>query len=219
MKKKGKVRFGVGVSLAFLLLISVQAHENAWNEMEAGKCVALTYDDGPCAVYTEALLQVLEKEEVSATFFVMGKQAEAYPDLVKKIQAGGHLLGNHTYSHCNLCEVSGAKAQEEIQKTNELLYRICGEYPVYFRPPFGCDKEELVRGMNMYQVFWDVDPKDWQVQNTSSVVNQVLKQVQDGDIILMHDQYQTTVEATKILIPKLREIGYRFVTVEQMVCP
>lgn len=219
MKKQEKVRLGLGVSLAFFLLFSMQNQEKAWKKTEDMKCVALTYDDGPCAIYTEALLQVLEKEGVSATFFVMGKQAETYPGLVKKIHDGGHLLGNHTFSHCNVCEISCAEAEEEIKKTNELLYRICGEYPVFFRPPFGCNKEEMICNLQMYQVFWDVDPKDWQVQNTASVVNHVLKQVQDGDIILMHDQYQTTVEATEILIPKLRERGFCFVTVEQLVFP
>lgn len=245
LMKKEKARLFFGVSLAFVVLLILPyvkpeidgSLRRKW-EIEAAadsgriqdtilnnsnsesiKYVALTYDDGPNPVYTEELLQVLEEEKVRASFFMMGKQVENYPQVVKKVADAGHLIGNHTYSHINVCQLSEAQVREEIQKTNELIYDSCGQMPEWFRPPFGCNREKLISQMDMYQIFWNVDPLDWSVQNTGTIVNHVLKYVSDGDIILMHDAYPTTVEATKILIPKLREMGYTFVTVDEMIQP
>lgn len=245
MMKKEKARLFLGASLAFVVLLAlpyvtvgsdkgmvdkindticshmdhVKKTSFNTNDVENMKWVALTYDDGPNPVYTEELLEVLEKEKVHASFFMMGKQVENYPKIVKKVAAAGHLIGNHTYSHVNVCQLSEPEVREEIQKTNELIYDCCGHMPEWFRPPFGCDREKLISQMDMYQVFWNVDPLDWSVQNTGTIVNHVLKYVSDGDIILMHDAYPTTVEATKILIPKLQEMGYTFVTVDEMIQP
>ncbi|MDD6194290.1 MAG: polysaccharide deacetylase family protein [Lachnospiraceae bacterium] len=231
LRKKEKARLFLGASLAFVVLLSLSFVTIHWDEgymvsvSPAGsdeeniKYVALTYDDGPNPVYTEKLLQVLEEEHVQASFFMMGKQVENYPQVVKQVATKGHLIGNHTYSHVNVCQLSEERVKEEVQKTNELIYECCGQTPEWFRPPFGCNREKLISGMHMYQVFWNVDPLDWSVQNTGTIVNHVLKYVKDGDIILMHDAYPTTVEATKILIPKLREMGYTFVTVDEMIQP
>ena len=231
LRKKEKARLFLGASLAFVVLLTlpyVTTHLDedtivsvspAGSDDENIKYVALTYDDGPNPVYTEKLLQVLEEAHVQASFFMMGKQVENYPQVVKQVAAKGHLIGNHTYSHVNVCQLSEGQVKEEIQKTNELIYECCGRTPEWFRPPFGCNREKLISEMHMYQVFWNVDPLDWSVQNTGTIVNHVLKYVKDGDIILMHDAYPTTVEATKILIPKLQEMGYTFVTVDEMIQP
>ena len=218
MNNKIKAGLGLLVGLAFLLLFSVR-EERIVSGQNQCKYVALTYDDGPNPIYTEDLLEVLEKEQVKASFFLMGKQVEAYPTVVKKIAQQGHLLGNHTYSHINVCETSLEQGLEEINRTSELIFENCGVKPEYFRPPFGCNRESLARKAGMFQVFWDVDPKDWEVQNTDSVVNHVLKHIEDDDIILMHDEYKTTVEATKILIPELKKMGYVFVTVDELMQP
>lgn len=245
LMKKEKARLGLGVSLAFVVLLvlpyvkleidgslrekwgmaatvdSGRIQNTIHNNSNGDKIryVALSYDDGPNPIYTEQLLEVLEKENVRASFFMMGKQVEAYPKLVKKVAEGGHLIGNHTYSHVNVCQLPETRVKEEIQKTNELIFDACGQSPEWFRPPFGCNREKLIATLDMYQIFWNVDPLDWSVQNTGTIVNHVLKYVSDGDIILMHDAYPTTVEATKILIPKLRAMGYSFVTVDEMIQP
>ena len=219
LKITDKARLGLGVSLAFVILFSVPyTSTKSENEQEA-RYVALTYDDGPNPFYTEKILAVLEEENVHATFFLLGKNVEKYPELVKQIYDGGHMVGNHTYSHLNVSQASEEEVREEVTRTNELIYKSCGAYPEAFRPPFGCDRSKLAEDLHMLQVFWNVDPRDWAVQNTSAVVNHVLKRVQDGDIILMHDAYGSTVEATKRLIPKLREMGYEFVTVQEMLEP
>ena len=218
MNKKIKAGLGLFVGLAFFILFAVG---NAGTVLGENQCkyVALTYDDGPNPIYTEKLLDILEKEQVKASFFLMGKQVKTYPEVVKKMAEQGHLLGNHTYSHINVCEVSMEQALEEINHTSELIYRASGIRPEYFRPPFGCDRNCLAKQAGMFQVFWDVDPKDWEVQNTDNIVNHVLKHVEDDAIILMHDEYQTTVDATKILIPRLKKMGYVFVTVDELIQP
>ena len=218
MNNKIKAGLGLLVGLAFLLLFSVREERLVSGENQC-KYVALTYDDGPNPIYTEELLEVLEKEQVKASFFLMGKQVEAYPQVVKKMAEQGHLLGNHTYSHINVCKTSLEQALEEINHTSELICENSGVKPEYFRPPFGCNRESLAKKAGMFQVFWDVDPKDWEVQNTDCVVNHVLKHIEDDDIILMHDEYKTTVEATKILIPELKKRGYIFVTVDELMQP
>ena len=231
LRKKEKARLFLRMSLAFAVLmvfpyVTTPLDEDAitsvgmvGKEKDDMKYVALTYDDGPNPVYTEKLLQVLEEEQIHASFFMMGKQVENYPQVVKQVADKGHLIGNHTYSHVNVCQLPEEQVKEEIQKTNEVIYKSCGQSPEWFRPPFGCNREKLISEMHMYQVFWNVDPLDWSVQNTGTIVNHVLKYVEDGDIILMHDAYSTTVEATKILIPKLREMGYAFVTVDELIQP
>ena len=232
LRRSERARLFLGASLAFTILMVlpyVTDNSNVGGNFnletmthsyeENVKYVALTYDDGPNPIYTKELLQILEEENVHASFFMMGRQVENYPQVVKEVADKGHLIGNHTYSHVNVCQLSEERVKEEIQKTNELIYKSCGQSPEWFRPPFGCNREKLISGMQMYQVFWNVDPLDWSVQNTGTIVNHVLKYVEDGDIILMHDAYPTTIEATKILIPKLREMGYDFVTVDEMIQP
>lgn len=219
MKKTDIARLGFGISLAIIVLFSIPNMRATSGDEQNVKYVALTYDDGPNAYYTEKLLKVLDKEQVHATFFLLGKNVEQNPDLVKKIYEGGHMVGNHTYSHINVCNVTEDEIKQEVSMTNKLIYQSCGAYPEVFRPPFGCDCSKLMDELQMLQVFWSVDPRDWSVKNSNAIVNHILKRVKDRDVILMHDAYGTTVEATRILIPKLREMGYEFVTVQEILEP
>lgn len=167
---------------------------DACNEQEKEKKkIALTFDDGPHPLYTQEILAVLSE--------------------------AGHLIGNHTYSHTNVCEVSEAEMLTEIGKTNDLLENLTGVRPQFFRPPYGCKNESLEQRTGMFWVFWHVDTLDWQSQNTERIYAEVVKNVKENDIILMHDAYPTTVEAVRQLIPVLREMGYTFVTVDQLVEP
>lgn len=183
------------------------------------KAIALTFDDGPHPVYTEEILDVLDQAGVKASFFMMGKEAELYPDVVKKVDDAGHLIGNHTYTHANVCQISEAETLDEITKTNDILEDLTGKRPQFFRPPFGCKNEALEKQTGMFWIFWDVDTLDWSCQNAGQVYRQVVKNVGENDIILMHDAYPSTVEAVKNLIPALREMGYTFVTVDRLVEP
>lgn len=179
--------------------------------------VALTFDDGPSSKYTPLLLEGLKERGVQASFFLMGKNIEGNEALVRQMQEEGHVIGNHTYNHVQLNRVSEQKAKEEIEKTSNEIYEVTGVYPSYIRPPFGAWKKNLELSVTMLPVFWDIDTLDWKTQNVDSVLEIVQSQVEDGDIILMHDGYQSSVDAALKIVDILTEEGYDFVTVDQLV--
>lgn len=181
------------------------------------KKVALTFDDGPDPDYTEMLLDGLKKRNVKATFFLLGKQAESYPDIVKRMYKEGHMIGNHSYDHVNLANLSKTDAKKQIQKTNEVIYRITGEYPQYIRPPFGNEPVDSECAKNMITVLWNVDPLDWCCGSSSAVLEKVVKAVEEDDIILLHDASKSSVEAAFGIIDTLKEQGYEFVTVDELI--
>lgn len=181
------------------------------------KMVALTFDDGPDPEYTESLLDGLKKRDVKATFFLLGKQAELYPDIVKRMHDEGHLIGNHSYDHVNLATLSATDAENQITKTNDLIYEITGEYPQYLRPPFGNEPQSSGCAADMITVLWDVDPLDWCCSSSGNVVQKVLKSVKENDIILLHDASKSSVEAALMIVDELTEKGYEFVTVDELL--
>lgn len=181
------------------------------------KKVALTFDDGPNAKYTEKLLDGLKERGVHATFFLLGKQVENSPGIVKKMQEDGHLIGNHSYEHVNLSGLSDEAAMVQVDKTNEAIYKITGEYPEYMRPPFGCWKSNLDYKATMIEVLWNVDPLDWKTDQADTVVKRVLDEVQENDIILLHDASESSVKAALQIIDILQNKGYVFVTVDEIL--
>lgn len=181
------------------------------------KKIALTFDDGPHEKYTSMLLDGLKERNVSAGFFLMGKNAEAYPDIVKRMKEEGHVIGNHSYSHVQLDAMKEVDACKEITKTNQVIEKITGEMPNYVRPPFGSWSHNLDCITNMIVVLWDVDPLDWKCQNKDLVVKRVVSKVKEGDIILLHDSYQSTVDATFEIIDTLEKEGYEFVTLDEIL--
>ncbi|MDO4339563.1 MAG: polysaccharide deacetylase family protein [Eubacteriales bacterium] len=179
--------------------------------------VALTFDDGPSKKYTPMLLDGLKERGIQASFFLTGKNIEGNEELVKRISEEGHLIGNHTYNHVQLSKLSAAKAKEEIEKTSNEIYELTGVYPLYLRPPFGSWRKDMELCVNMFPVFWTVDTLDWESKNVDSILQIVDNQVEDGSIILMHDGYETSVEAAFQIIDKLSDEGYDFVTVDRML--
>lgn len=178
--------------------------------------IALTFDDGP-SKYTKRLSEGLKKRGAPATFFLLGENIEKYPEAVTKLAKDGHLLGNHSYSHGQLNQMPQKKACGEIARTNNQIFECTGEYPQYVRPPFGEWNDQLDCGVEMIPVFWNLDSLDWKVQNTEKIVRMVTGQVKEGSIILMHDGYETSVEAAFQIVDILQKKGYEFVTAEQMV--
>lgn len=181
------------------------------------KKVALTFDDGPNDSYTETLLEGLEERGVKATFFLLGKEAEENPALVKKIYEGGHLIGNHSYSHVNLSELSYEEALIQINQTNQIIYDITGYYPEYIRPPFGRVKEGLSYNPEMIEVLWNVDARDWETDDIGYVVQKVVADVEENGIILLHDASASSVQAAFAIVDILQEQGYNFVTVDEIL--
>ena len=186
-------------------------------ESEREMRIALTFDDGPHPVYTKMLLDGLAERDVKASFFVVGKNIPGNEDLIARMEEEGHLIGNHTYDHVKICSMSGEDACRQVEKTSALVREITGHDTEFIRPPFGAWNKEMECSFTMIPVLWDVDPLDWTTKNTALVEERILKNVQGGDIILLHDLYQSSVEAALGIIDRLKAQGYEFVTVDQLI--
>lgn len=204
---------GMGQSAA----VQVSENSSIRAEKTITAKVALTFDDGPHPVYTPQLLDGLNERGVHATFFVVGKNILGNEALLKRMETEGHLIGNHTYSHVKLSELDIARVCAEVEKTNALICEVTGKEPEFIRPPFGEWKKAMECSFEMIPVLWDVDPLDWTTKNTALVVERVLKDTKPGDIILLHDYYQSSVDAALEIVDALTERGYKFVTVDELI--
>lgn len=180
------------------------------------KVVALTFDDGPGYKTTMRLLDGLKERNVRATFFTVGVNIEKRKEVLVRMKEDGHLIGNHTYSHVNLDEINEEVALEEIIKTNQLIKEITGEAPKFIRPPYGLWSVQLEEKIDMTPVLWTIDTSDWCNYNVNEVVEYVVSEVENGDIILMHDIYETSVVAALEIVDRLQSNGYVFVTVDEL---
>lgn len=181
------------------------------------KKVAITFDDGPNPEYTERLLDGLKERNVKATFFLIGKEVKEYPEIVKRMYEEGHLIGNHTYEHVNLCEIDYDQVKWQVEQTNDIIYDVTGARPVYIRPPYGCWNKQMEEETGMLEILWSVDPRDWDCNDTGVLINRVLKQVQSDSIILFHDASASSVDAALAVIDILMERGYEFVGADEIL--
>ena len=192
---------------------------------DAKKRIAFTFDDGPDENNTPQILDILKQYNAKGTFFVVGKNAERNPAILQREFKEGHEIGNHTYSHPSLRKISVTNLMNEIEKTNNIVYNATGKRPKLFRPPGGFLTDSIIDSLtaNDYTSVlwsWRQDTKDWNNPSVKSIVNLVMKNLQDGDIILFHDYHKggsPTPDALKILLPKLKEMGYSFVTVSDLI--
>jgi len=191
------------------------------------KLIALTYDDGPNDPHTGRLLDELAKQNVRATFFMIGRYAAEHPELARLVASAGHEIANHTYSHPNLIFRSGAQARQEFAACTRALHDAVGAHTSFFRPPFGGRRPvtlRTARQLGLQTVMWSVSAQDWK-RNAGGIEREVLRIVRGGDVVLMHDgshqrfgfNRSATVAATAALIPQLRDRGYRFVSVGEML--
>lgn len=178
--------------------------------------VALTFDDGPNPEYTGRILKALKDNESHATFFVVGTNAEQYPDTLRAIASSGNEIGNHTYSHANLTDIDSAEVEKEIDKVNRAVKKATGEMATVIRPPYGAYNNAVLEQLQQPVILWDVDTEDWDSRNAQAIVDHIIANIEDGDIILMHDIYDSTAEAVELLIPCLKEMGYQVVSVSEM---
>lgn len=179
--------------------------------------IAITFDDGPSGSCTPELLDGLKERQVKVTFFLIGENAEKYPELVRREFEDGHLIGNHTYHHVEITKVSDLEAKEEIERTNQVIKEIIGEEPEYMRPPFGAWQRDLEEEMSVMPVLWTIDPLDWTTTNIDEIVNKVVTEAGENDIILLHDCYKSSVEAALRIIDLLQAKGFEFVTVDELL--
>lgn len=179
--------------------------------------VALTFDDGPSGRFTRRLLEGLEERDVKATFLLCGYRLETYQKLAQRIHDSGHEIGLHGYSHRDMATLSRRELTEEIEKTRKLLPEGCA--PVFLRPPGGKENrivEQVAKQEGLALLHWSVDPRDWAVHDADTVETAVVSQVQNGDVILLHDLSDSSVDAALAIIDRLQEEGFAFVTVSQL---
>jgi peptidoglycan-N-acetylglucosamine deacetylase len=200
------------------------------------RVVALTFDDGPNPPYTSAILDVLEREHVHATFFVVGRAVAAYPSVVRREVRDGDAIGNHTWSHSHMILMNAAQVRSSLGKTDDAIFRAAGVHTRIMRPPFGA-RDWLVldqaRSLGYTPVMWSVPlAKDWEEPPAQTIADRIFPYVSDGSIIVLHDgnrgivcanQHARTcdrhseIEATQLIIERLRNDGYRFVTVPELL--
>lgn len=177
--------------------------------------VAVTYDDGP-SQYTSQILDTLKKNNARATFFEVGYMVGRYPNAVKRIDEMGCELGNHSYDHANLGTADAAKVQSQLSRMDKEIKKLTGKVPELIRPPYGSIGNNLKNYAKRPLILWSIDTLDWKTRNAESVYQSVMGQVKDGDIILMHDAYLSTANASKRIIPELKKRGYQLVTVSEL---
>ena len=183
------------------------------------RCVALTFDDGP-VVGTNDLLDVLAEKGVRATFFVVGSNAAAQPDLLARMVAEGHVIGNHTEDHPDLTKMDADAVRAEIAQVNDTVEAATGQRPVLVRPPYGATNDtvdQVTAELGMAQILWDVDPEDWKDRDSAIVTQRVLSSTGSGAIVLSHDIHDTTRDAYADIVDGLREQGFSLVTVPQLL--
>lgn len=180
------------------------------------KYVALTFDDGP-SNYTNAIADYLFENDSEATFFIVGSKASLYQKELKYIIDKGHEIGNHTYSHPWLTHLNNNEILDEINKTQQAIIEITGYTPKVFRPSYGDINKDLRKLINLKVVMWNNDSHDWKYKSTKKIASNIIRNIKENDIILMHDTYKRSLEALKIIIPKLKELNYKIVTASELL--
>lgn len=181
------------------------------------KKVALTFDDGPDPDYTSRLLKGLKERNVRVTFFVLGEQAKEYPQLLREMAQDGHRIGCHGYDHTDLRAIPFEEACRQMEDTADVVEKVTGQRPLVMRPPFGWSPQGLEEAVEMAEVLWTVDTKDWSLRDSGRITDETLDQVQDGSIILMHDVFGESVDAALTLADELKKRGFAFVTAEELI--
>lgn len=181
------------------------------------KYVALTFDDGPKRGTTDLLLDGLKERGAAATFFLVGEEIAGNEDLVARMGAEGHQVGNHTWSHIRLEQATPEVIRSEVSRTDEVIGAILGGSGYWLRLPYGLLPENAQELIPVPVMKWSVDPRDWESRNTKKVVDAILGDVKPNSIILLHDIYPTSVEAALQVVDQLQGEGYWFVTVEELL--
>jgi peptidoglycan-N-acetylglucosamine deacetylase len=190
--------------------------------------LALTYDDGPNDPYTQRLLEVLDRHQVKATFFLIGKFVEQRPDIARAVVAAGHAIGNHTWDHPNLIFCSVAELRRQLRQTQHAIFDATGVEAKLFRPPFGGrrpDTLSVARSLGLQPVMWNVTCRDWKAESADEIVSHAERQMRGGDVILLHDgefhqigvDRSRSVEASDRILSRYKGEGYEFVTIPEMM--
>jgi len=195
-----------------------------WAGSVQDKEVALTFDDGPEEEWTPQILDILKQKNVKATFFVIGKQAQKYPEMLRRINADGHVIGDHTFDHINLTTLNVQQVDQEIEQCADLIHEIIGKTPRLVRPPFGfhdATVDNVVYSKDRIIVLWSLDTKDWMGLDAATVKARILPKMQNGFIVLQHNadnpKLGGSVQALPDIIDGLKAQGYTFVTISELL--
>ncbi len=191
-------------------------NENGYVYDKNKKSIAFTFDDGPNRSKTPQIVEALEQNKAHATFFMVGNKMDLGSDIIRNVLDKGNEIGSHSYSHKNLKRQKIADVISGEEKTNEIYHSITGQDLIYTRPPYGAINAEIKSALNTIFITWNLDTQDWLHRDKDYIVNYVMSNVKDGDIILMHDSYNSTVEAVQELLPKLYAAGYQVVSVSEL---
>jgi peptidoglycan/xylan/chitin deacetylase (PgdA/CDA1 family) len=183
--------------------------------------IAMTYDDGPHPRNTPRLLDMLRERNIKATFYVVGRNVNMYPEIVRRIVAEGHEIGNHTWTHRNLTTLSDSSVRWEMDKTRDAIVAACGVKPRTMRPPYGALRQRqrawIYREYGYPTILWNVDPEDWRRPGLSVVAGRIINNTRSGSIVLAHDLHKSTVDAMPASLDGLLRRGFKFVTVSQLL--
>ena len=210
-----KVRIEASNVKSELYVEEEEIEENIEPIDDGKKYVALTFDDGP-GKYTKELVDLLVKNNVKASFFMVGQNIKNYKSSIKYAYDNGMEICNHSQNHKNLKNLSKEDIEYEINSVDDMLEEIIGERARYYRSPGGNQNENVLNTISKPCILWNVDTRDWESRDTQKIISKTLKEVDDGDIILMHEIYKTTLDAVEPIIIKLKEKGYNFVTVTEL---
>ena len=185
----------------------------------AKRRVALTFDDGPHATLTPKLLDFLRANRVHSTFFVLGSRAETYPDIVSRMAAEGHEVGNHTWKHKSLARQSSEAGKATLVQTADLVSALTGKPCRLVRPPFGHTNRRvrnLIHSLGWHHIMWDADSRDWQERSTRRMILRVLREFTPNGIVLFHDIHPGALRVLPVLVPALKHCGFKFVTISEL---
>ncbi|MER0122465.1 polysaccharide deacetylase family protein [Streptococcus sp. ZJ93] len=211
--------FGI-VKEKYLASEDQQAYATYQAEEEAKKHqkrIALTFDDGPSAITTPQVLDILKKYKAKATFFVLGQNIAGNEEILKRIVAEGHEVASHTWDHADLRTLSGDQVKQEMDQMREAIQKVIGQEPKMMRPPYGSVNRAVMSVMQLPVIYWSVDSKDWQSRNATSILGEVKACTYPGSIILMHDIHQPTVDSLASVLDYLSGEGYESVTVSELL--
>lgn len=218
---KALMRMGAAVCLAAVAALAIGGHGTAEPAAaivnENGPVIALTFDDGPYPKVTGHILDVLEKNGVCATFFVLGSRIEGHEDMLTRMDELGCEIGNHSFSHADLTRLSKADCQRELSDTDAEIRRVTGHEASVVRPPYGYYNKTVRSAAGRPLILWTVDTNDWRGKAPGEIADYVIQQAKEGSVILMHDQQTQTADAMEMIIPTLIEEGFRFVTVSELI--
>ena len=180
--------------------------------------IALTYDDGPCKGITKEILEILKENNCTATFFLIGEYSQNNPDIVSEIYESGNEIGNHSYDHKNFNTLSNDEIADQIERTRQIIYEIIGVSPALFRAPYGNLNNKVIKYIDEYIINWNIDSEDWKTSvSIEDVINvNVIPNLKNGSILLVHTNVPREVEISKIIIPMIKEMGYELGSISEV---